>query len=176
MEKRKKKIILFSLVFVFFWGAWASISLRKLKDRSVNYELTSDLKNDIQKETKGFTCHEIYKYSLTKTSEILSFSSTNNLRNGKANCVGYAQMCASVANYSFAVNQHKCKAKPVVGYVMLWGVNLCNVLICFMPSEKWKNFVKDHDFVEFSGDGDSFYADASFYDLFFNDCKTCVNK
>lgn len=115
---------------------------------------------------------EIRSYSLKKTCSLLSFSVRNDLSDGKANCIGYAQMCASIFNYACRSNGLNSKAKPVVGYVMLYGINLCDVLKWCMPTKRWENFVKDHDFVEFNIDGQVIYADASAYDILWQDCKT----
>lgn len=118
------------------------------------------------------SAEEIRNYSVRKTAGILSFTIKNDLSKREANCVGYAQMCAGISNYAFGANGINASAKPVVGYVMLCGLNLCDVLKWCMPTKRWENFVKDHDFVEYHIDGQTIYCDASAYDLIFRDCKT----
>ena len=154
---RNKKIFLFLLaIIVIVCISWLNISLLKISDRTSNYLPSKSLKEEIKIETKGLSQEEI----------------RNDISNGKANCVGYAQMCAGISNYAFRINGYNSSAKPVVGYVKLLGVNLCNILKLCMPTKRWENFVKDHDFVEYHIDGDIIYCDASTYDLIMNDCKT----
>ena len=37
-------------------------------------------------------------------------------------------MCSRICNYAFQVNGMAYRAKPVVGYVSLYGINLCRLL------------------------------------------------
>lgn len=170
----RNKIIFFFLfaIIVIACIGWLNLSLSKISDRTPSYSPNKSLKEEIIKETKGFLPEEIRKYSIKKTAYLLSFTVKNDLGNGKANCVGYAQMCAGISNYAFRINGYNSSAKPVVGYVKLLGVNLCNILKWCMPTKRWENFVKDHDFVEYHIDGQTIYCDASAYDLILNDCKT----
>ena len=79
-----------------------------------------------------------------------------------------------ICNYAFQVNGMGYRAKPVVGYVSLYGVNLCRLLQAIAP-QRWKNFVKDHDFVELKLEDRTLFFDASLYD--FNlDCTTTTNN
>lgn len=83
-------------------------------------------------------------------------------------------MCSRICNYAFQVNGMGYRAKPVVGYVSLYGVNLCRLLQAIAP-QRWKNFVKDHDFVELKLEDRTLFFDASLYD--FNlDCTTTRNS
>ena len=49
------------------------------------------------------------------------------------------------------------------------------VLTMLMPNERWRNFVKDHDFMEIETGNSIIYVDPSLYD-FHVDCTTVVNK
>ena len=100
---------------------------------------------------------------------------TNCCGDGSANCVGYAQLGASICNYAFDVNGSPSKAKAVVGDVKFWGISVCGVLRILMPNERWRNFVKDHDFVEIGIEKSIIYVDPSLYD-FHIDCTTVVRK
>lgn len=148
------------------------LSLTKVANRPNPYTLSRSLKSEIKQETAGMTAHDIRSYSIKKTASILSFSINNDIANGNANCVGYAQVCASICNYAFTSNGINASAKPVVGYVNCCGINLCNILKWCMPTTRSKNFVKDHDFVEFYIEGQTVYADASLYDIMWKDCET----
>ena len=66
------------------------------------------------------------------------------------------------------------RAKPVVGYVTFCGLNLCKLLKSVVP-EKYKSFVKDHDFVEIDLGERVRYFDASLYDYGI-DCTTTCGK
>lgn len=171
-NKCRSLYALFTIVAIIILFLILPFKLTKIADRSNPYYPTSTLLSEIRENTKGMSAEEIRKYSVKKTARSLSFTVKNNLSKGDANCVGYAQMCASISNYAFKVNGINASAKPVVGYVMCFGVNLCNVLKWCMPTKRWENFVKDHDFVEYHIEGQTIYCDASAYDLIYKDCKT----
>jgi hypothetical protein len=134
--------------------------------------LNKELVDKINYDVKGMDADEIMDYSIELTAKYLQFSEHNNIDNGKANCVGYAKLCASICNYALRKNGRKGYAKPVVGQVELFGINLCPVLVACAPTHKWKLFVKDHDFVEFYCGNDIIFADPCVYDLLGSDCKT----
>ena len=77
---------------------------------------------------------------------------------------------AKVNVASLKVNHLEYKSKTVVGYITFYGVNLCDVLNAIVPKE-YKNFVKDHDFVELELDDKIILFDASLYDYHIN-CTT----
>lgn len=166
------KIICASLLLFGVLFLWSSLSLVKDKDRPNNFSPSAELKAEIKAETAGMSAEDIRAYSIKKTASTLSFTIGENLSKGEANCMGYAKVCASICNCAFKANGLKATAKPVVGYVMLYGINLCNVLKACMPTRRMENFVKDHDFVEFHIDGQTIFADACIYDILWNDCKT----
>lgn len=175
---KKKLIVVAAVVVVLALAAvyflWFPLSLSKVGDRNGIFTPGGELKSAIAGETSGMTAEEVRVYSIKKTAELLSFASKNDFEKGKANCVGYAKMCAGIADYAFKVNGLRCSAKPVVGYVMLYGINLCDVLKVCMPDKRWKNFVKDHDFVEFRIEGSIIYADPCMYDALLKDGRTIV--
>ena len=171
-KKRLKVTVCTILILIVIYIVWSPLSLTKISDRGNPYSPDSALKEEIKNETEGMSAEEIRNYSVKKTAKRLSFTVKNNLSMGEGNCVGYAQMCAGISNYAFRVNGIKASAKPVVGYVMFYGINLCDVLKWCMPSKRWENFVKDHDFVEYHIYGRTIYADANLYDIFWKDCET----
>ena len=140
-------------------------SLIKTGDRTYgNYTLSVSEKNQIQKNTKGLSKAEIIEYCLKHTSKKLHFSKKNNINNGEANCVGYSQYYASICNYSFKVNGiSNCSCKPVVGYINLCGINLCKFAKSMVPTDL-KNFVKNHDFIEYTNNDKTIYFDPLIYD------------
>lgn len=169
---RIKRAAIAILAMVIVYIVLSPMSLTKIGDRANPYVLDKGLKEKVARETEGMNEEEVLKYSVKKTASLLTFSVRNDLTKGKANCVGYAQMGAAIANYAFKLNGMDATARPVVGYVMFYGINLCNVLKWFMPNKRCENFVKDHDFVEYHIDGQTIYCDASAYDLIYKDCKT----
>lgn len=175
-KKRIRTFVCTLLVLIGIYIVWSPLSLTKISDRPNPYAPDKNLKTEIKEETSGMTAEEIRSYSVKKTAKSLSFTISNDLSKGEANCIGYAQMCASISNYAFKVNGIKASAKPVVGYVMFYGINLCDVLKWCMPNKRWENFVKDHDFVEYDIDGETIYCDASAYDLLYKDCKTKLDR
>lgn len=113
----------------------------------------------------------IIKFSLIFTAKQLTFAEKNNLGENEANCVGYAHVCSSICNYALVHHGYTPSAKPVVGYVSFCGINLCPILQRIVPM-KYKNFVKNHDFVELNTDSYCIYFDASLYDYHLN----CITK
>lgn len=175
MNRKNKRRLLYALyliIAIIIIYMILPLTLTKISERSKTYHPDRPLQSEIKEDTKGMSAEEIRNYSVKKTAKILSFTVKNNLSKGEANCVGYAQMCASISNYAFRTNNIHASAKPVVGYVLFCGINLCNILKWCMPSKRWENFVKDHDFVEYHIEGQTIYCDASAYDLIYKDCKT----
>ena len=145
--------------------------LKKLHDRPGSIELSKSLKAEIKEETYDGIRDEyrLIDYSINKTAEILQFSKKNNIAEGEANCVGYARLCAAIYNYAIAVNNldKRCYAKPVVGHVIMAGLDL-NIIIPYIVSPEMRGFMNDHDFVEFHYSGENpkkaDYADPCIYD------------
>ena len=144
------------------------ISFVKTSDRGATHDyFPKELKGGIKSETAGYSDEEIVKYSLDLTAELLRFTRANALKEGKANCVGYAQLCSNICNYAFAACHSKARTKPVVGTIVICGVDVCKVAYFLAPA-KDKNFVKDHDFVEYHHqDGTTSFFDPSIYDVSF---------
>jgi hypothetical protein len=147
--------------------------LVKSQDRGVSSGLLSkEIKERIKQECNESDPEECAIYGMKLTCELLRFTEKNDVKNGKANCVGYAQLCSEICNYALLQNGHSNRVKPVVGYVTFYGINLCSILQIIVPKE-YKNFVKDHDFVELKLENKLKYFDASLYDYWL-DCTTYV--
>lgn len=168
-----KKLLLFSSLLLFVVIA-ASFGLVKLKDRPNPYKLSASKKAVIMKETKGFSDTDIINYSLKYTANKLSFAQHNSIDNGVANCVGYARLCASVCNTALSSNKIQGIATPVVGYIKVCDVNLCSLVKSVMPTQDYKNFVKDHDFVELRTSTCVYQFDPCMYDIIGVSCLTAT--
>lgn len=111
------------------------------------------------------------------TANKLEFAEHNDIANGKANCVGYARYCATVCDYMLKAKKdvfHGYYAViPVVGYISWQGINMCNIARLIVP-KKYRNFVKDHDFVAITHNETSSheFIDPCFYDYFGEDLYT----
>lgn len=149
------------------------LTLVKNGDRQSSYTLPEPLLVQVSDETKGMDVEQIIDYSLSLTASELKFAARNDIDNGKANCVGYAQLCAAICNQAMAANGIDGKARPVVGYIESNGINLCQVLKAIAPKTSYKNFVKDHDFVELTAGTRRYYFDPSIYDVL---GKTCLTR
>ena len=170
LDSRNKKIAvgiigILLCIYAAFKVCTYNIYLSKIKDRNTEpIELSQSLKERIQKGTQGMDKTEVIDYSVKLTAQLLTFSATQGKlgdnKKSKANCVGYARLCASICNYGFRQNHIQAKAKPVVGYVYLWNVNLCK-LISHNTSGKLSLFTKDHDFVDIDGK----FVDPCIYDI-----------
>lgn len=142
----------------------SQIRLEKERYRPTQeYTLTSVIKDRIRQITSDNPI-EIIKASNDLCCEILSFSAKNDIPNGKANCVGYAQLSSAIINYAFKSNEMPYKARPVVGQVYCCGINL-TALSQKILSAKHKPFFKDHDFVEVDLGNQIIYTDSSLQDL-----------
>lgn len=108
---------------------------------------------------------DLIRFCCDYTCKRLSFHHSNDLKNGKANCVGYAQYTSEVLNHAFRMKGLSLKSRPVVGRVHLYGVNLHPILLSILPKSQ-SSFFKDHDFVEIVFKDDSKrYIDTSLQDL-----------
>ena len=168
MQKRKHiKIALSILICV---GSIifliSQIKLDKCRDRSATpCAITPDLKALIERICKYSDSPEkIIKECSELVCKKLSFTAKNNIQCGKANCVGYAQLTSAIINYAFHVKKLPYKAKPVVGKVYLFGIDLNNVAQKILP-KKHRPFFKDHDFVEVDLGDKTVFIDSSLQDL-----------
>ena len=153
-----------------------SVTPIKTGDRQKTYALSKSLKTMVSDNTKGMNLEQIIDYSLKLTSSLLQFSYHNDLDNGKANCIGYAQMCSAVCNQGLTVNGLDGEARDVVGYIESIDINWCDVLKSVAPKDSYKNFVKDHDFVELVTDSRTYYFDPSIYDVLGMKCLTIKTR
>lgn len=143
------------------------LSLRKVAYRpSWEFKLDATTLHDLFVETESKEdVDEIIKLCCDFVCKQLTFRSKNDLNNGKANCVGYAQYTSEVLNQVFSLKGISCTSRPVVGSVYLYGVNLHPILLSILPKNQ-SSFFKDHDFVEIVfQDGSSKYVDTSLQDL-----------
>ena len=152
-----------------------SFTLIKTGERQKTCTLIQSMKVKVDTETKGMDVEQIIDYSLKLTASQLHFSIYNDINHGKANCVGYAQLCARICNQALAANGIHGKAKPIVGYIEFNGINWCDVLKTVAPKDSYKNFVKDHDFVELVTNTRTYYFDPSIYDVLGKKCLTITN-
>ena len=141
------------------------LSLKKIKDRqSANIEIPRDLKETIDNDIQEVSDEsDLEEYCVEKTADYLTFAEHNDISNHKANCVGYAKLCASVYNYLCRKHGYQAYAKPVVGYVYFNESNLCSAISDLAP--EYRYFFKDHDFVEFHTPREVLIEDPTAYDL-----------
>ena len=167
---RKRKHIKITLVILICVSSIvfliSQIKLEKCRDRSTTpYAITSDLKTSIEKICAHSDSPEkIIKQCSELVCKELSYTANNNIQCGKANCVGYAHLTSAIINYAFQVKKLPYKAKPVVGKVYLFGIDLNNVAQKILP-KKHRPFFKDHDFVEVDLGDKTAFIDSSLRDL-----------
>ncbi len=155
-------VILFLAIacFVFI----SQLRLEKERYRPTQeYALTSDIKDRISLIVSDNPI-EVIKASNDLCCELLSFSAKNDITNGKANCVGYAQLSSAIINYAFKLNDMPYTARPVVGQVCCFGINLTALSQRLLPAIH-RPFFKDHDFVEVNLGNEVIYTDSSLQDL-----------
>ena len=161
---------------------WESAKLVPVRNRPyAPISLTAEEKQVVDSLTRGIKdagdIEIVREAALEVTADKLEFAAHNDIASGKANCVGYAQYCATVCEYILNakkdVFQGRYTVSPVVGYITWGRFNMCNIARSIVPA-KCKNFVKDHDFVaitcnEIMG---SEFIDPCFYDYFGADLYT----
>lgn len=171
-----KRVLVISsiLVLLLFCGWRFGFALAKNAERGISqYRLSDSDKEHIIREFPA-DYKGIIKQSLKLTAKQLTFAEKNNLGENEANCVGYAQVCSCICNYALVHHGYTPSAKPVVGYVSFCGINLYPILQKVVP-KKYKNFVKDHDFVELKYNDKVVYFDASLYDYGIH-CTTTITS
>lgn len=173
--KRLKKSLTLASVLAALLLVWLLLPIRMVKtgNRTQDWAPDKELKEQIVTECKGMTDMAIVRYGMKRTAKMLRYTEKNRIADGKANCVGYAKVYSAICNVAFRANGSKSTAKPVVGDVTLFGISLCKVLRAMVP-DRWKNFVKDHDFVEFHLADRSFCQDACVYDIMWKPCRTMI--
>ena len=144
-----KKRLIFGIIFLIsIILLCSSFTLVKECYVESSYNIPENIKTQIKVETQGMEDIRIAKYCVELTAKILDFSEVNNISKGKANCVGYATVCTALCNYAYSVNNNvNIKAKHVRGKVLYFNLDVCNILKNIVPN-KYKNFVKNHDFIE----------------------------
>jgi hypothetical protein len=163
-----KKFILVLLLLIPV-SMLSQVTLVKQHDRAGSIALPDFIKAKIRKETKDKSVAYIIKYSNRLTASTLYFSDhcskVTFRKETPAHCVLYAKTYSTILNYSFKVNHIKAHSSPVVGYFKIFGINVCKCLSSIPISRKFRNFTKDHDFVEISYHNDILYIDPSAYDI-----------
>lgn len=176
MRKKCLKYAITLFVILVLLRLFFSFELVKIADRgSKASPLSADIRTEITDDTRGMTEEEIISYSTKRTARMLRYTKKNDMGAGKANCIGYAQLCAAICQQGFIANGIKGSAKPVVGDVRKFGFSMCKLLTYLVPSS-WEGFVKDHDFVEVQLPDKTIYYDACLYDYTFNNCKTTIRR
>lgn len=177
--KRLSRVLIAVIIFLAACIAlfvFMPFKLIKTGDRQKTYILPQSLKAKVEQDTRGMDIEQIIDYSLTLTASRLRFSRYNDINLGRANCVGYARLCASICNQTLSANGVNGHAKPVVGYIESNGINWCDVLNSVAPKDSYKNFVKDHDFVELVTESKTYYFDPSIYDVLGKKCLTIKTR
>ena len=143
-EKRMKMPIRFKtlakvVVAIAIIVALTSFSLVKTHDRGLTHRLPKQMVEQVNRQTRGMTEMQIMDYSLDLTAKSLKFAEKNDIEHGKANCVGYAQLCSAICNQALKNNGYSHRAKPVVGYIADCGINLCALFKSVAPTRHWQN-------------------------------------
>ena len=166
MKPLKYTIILAVIVYAIYLLLIHGLTLHKTANRTHSYSLKDEDKEEIIKHLASVSDEtEIIKQCNKYACKRLSFHKKNDLKNGSANCVGYAQYSAALLNYAFSHMGLSSKAHPVVGQVYWFGINIHPFAMAILP-ENLKSFFKDHDFVEIEKEnGETIFIDTSLQDL-----------
>ena len=140
--------------------------------------LTQKEMEQIKEDTKNLDDEQIFWYGITKAKDDLEFTRANDVKNKKANCVGYAAYAKQIMDYGLKVNGYDNKTFHYVGYLKPFGLfNLNNAVCKVMKNERDKKFFSDHDFVGIEMEnGRQILFSPSLYDKFNFGCWTEINK
>lgn len=143
----------------------SGLELHKTSDRTYGVASLPILRQIVSQKTRFLdTPEQIIDACADISTSNLSFSRKNNLDQGTANCIGYAQHTAALLNMAFREKGMPYRARPVVGVVTLFGLDLCKLSQSSLPQDM-RAFFKDHDWVEVSGEDRRWYVDSSLRDL-----------
>ena len=172
ISTKKNNAVVLAIIIACSATLASSITLVKDHERANTFSLTESLKKKVTVDTKGMSEECIMQYSLDITAQNLRFTRFNNLKKGQANCVGYAKFCSSICNEGFKNNRIKYRAHTAVGFIKIGDINICNVLKSAMHNPEYRNFVKDHDFVEVTTDKWIYQFDPCLYDIIGISCMS----
>lgn len=163
----KRGVIIFGIVGALYFLLIHGLTLHKTGIRAhASHSLKISDKKEITAQltsVEGET--EIIKLCNKYTCKKLSFHKKNNLKQGEANCVGYAQYSSALLNYAFSYKGLSSTAIPVVGQVYWYEINIHPFAMSVLPNNL-KSFCKDHDFVEIQREnGETIFIDTSLQDL-----------
>ena len=171
--KKYVSILLFFIIEGFFVPS-RCLTLEKINIRPKTNNIPKCIQYKID-TTNIINIYDIINISCNYTAEYLEFTKKNDIDEGKANCVGYAQLCSAIANELISKSNFSASCNPVVGYIYYNQMNLCKLLKTIVPT-RYEDFVKDHDFVELSYQDSIYYYDPSMYDYIGDMCMTVKSK
>ena len=162
----RSAIIIIVIIGVVYFLIIDGLTLHKTANRHMSCSFREEDKQELIMLLDSTTSEaEVIKGCNAFVCHNLSFHKNNDLKNGEANCVGYAQYSSAILNYAFSHKGLQSKARPVVGQVHLYGFNIHPLAMAILP-ENLKSFVKDHDFVEIQKEnGETVFIDTSLQDL-----------
>lgn len=167
IKKKSIKILLALLgIAVAFYLLLSQITFTKVNVRPYSHiSISSRIDQKLNELATEYDSPEtIIKKCADLTCEELSFSYKNDLEEGKANCIGYAQYTSEIINRTFRKKGLPYHAIPVVGKLSLFGVDLHQVARRILPN-KYYPFFHDHDFVEVKEGNRIIIVDSSLQDL-----------
>ena len=116
MKGKKLYLLLFISVYLFSSCGPQLVKTRDRKSQPITLSLED--KELIRHKSKNVTeSMDAIDLALEITADKLQFSKHNDIQNGKANCVGYAQYYSAVCNYIAKIKHLELQAMPVVGHV-----------------------------------------------------------
>lgn len=168
---KKKLLLLIPLTLIFLFVMIFSLGNLEPQYERSGFNLTPLTEAEmlqIQKDTKDLKNEkEFFNYAIKRTNKKLHFTKKNNLKKGEANCIGYSALSKQYLEYALKINGRKNITYHYVGLVNSCGMNLNNILVALMPSQKMKAFVKDHDFLGMKLEtGELLLASPSLKDIF----------
>ena len=163
-----KRIIPFLCIGLFLLLC-TKVTFNKQYDRNKSIPIPINIQNKVCNETLNMNFEEILDYCLDLTCEMLVYNSkenlTDSLYNSKGHCVTYSTIYKELCNIAFQINNIEASASVSVGYFTCLGINI-NKCLMSVVSDKYANFVKNHDVVEISYNKQKILIDPSVADIF----------
>lgn len=157
---RKKKIII-TLVFLVIVGVglWirpSNFEFHKESERTDLVEIPDSIKAMVLKDAYSESPISIARHCAKVTCGLLDFSFNQDVLFekpvSKAHCVNYAKVCAALCNVVYEHYNIAAEAIPVVGRVIIDGVDIHKALTSIVPKKHKHKFI-NHDMVEIRCEG-----------------------
>lgn len=152
---KNKILIIISLFLICLMIFPVNKEFYKLKERPGEIKIPNHIKEYVIESTHSYDVYEITRHCAKITCDLLEFSFNQNIsfNNGtlKGHCVTYARLHSTLCNIAFKAHNINAQAKPIVGNIIMYNININNLLVKIIP-KKYEHYFINHDIVEITYD------------------------